>query len=62
MGPNADVTVTLFSGAEEGLFQLDPVSGQLSVTLPGDHRGLQERYELIVKAEDGGFIQSTNLT
>ncbi|XP_009890940.1 PREDICTED: protocadherin Fat 2 [Charadrius vociferus] len=55
-GANAEIHYSLQAGNGEGFFSIDPYSGIITVAQKLD-RSRQERFTLIVKAEDQGFPQ-----
>ncbi|XP_010181879.1 PREDICTED: protocadherin Fat 2 [Mesitornis unicolor] len=55
-GANAEIHYTLQAGNAEGFFSIDPYSGIITVAQKLDP-SRQERFTLIVKAEDQGFPQ-----
>ncbi|NXA17585.1 FAT2 protein, partial [Ibidorhyncha struthersii] len=55
-GPNAEIRYSLQAGNGEGFFSIDPYSGIITIAQKLD-RSRQERFTLIVKAEDQRFPQ-----
>ncbi|XP_077869859.1 cadherin-23-like [Saccoglossus kowalevskii] len=56
--PNADIYYNIFSGDDEGQFEIDSLSGIVSVTATLDRETI-EQYVFVIHAADSGFPELT---